>query len=216
MGHLSEGGLCRHAGPAALLLHRRLANLHELATQVDLHEDVVDGQHVRADAVLLEPLAVRAVELARVEVALGHAPIGARRADPVNREADGLKVLDVLDAGVILVGQRLEVHRDEPLCDLVAAGLVVLLEDEVLEGVVLVLGLADPDVRLLVVDVPERLQHHLLGHRGHVEAEHGGDVDRIHLDELRDRLADEHGRACLEQARDLGPVRRGRGSCDAR
>ena len=37
----------------------------ELAKQVDLHADVVDGQHMLADAVLLEPFAVRAVELAR-------------------------------------------------------------------------------------------------------------------------------------------------------
>jgi hypothetical protein len=32
---------------------------------------------------------------------------------------------------------------------------VVLLEDEVLEGGFLVFGLADPDVRRLVVDLPE-------------------------------------------------------------
>jgi hypothetical protein len=101
-----EGGL--HALRAFLLLDHRLAHLHELATQVYLREDVVDGQHMRVDAVLLEPLAVRAVELARVEVALGHAPLAARLADPVQREADGLQVLDVLDASVIFVGQRLE------------------------------------------------------------------------------------------------------------
>ena len=53
LGHTGEGGL--HALWPFLLLHRLLANLHELATQVDLHEDVVDGQHMRADAVSLEP-----------------------------------------------------------------------------------------------------------------------------------------------------------------
>ena len=52
----------------ATVLSGRLANLHHLRAQVDLLEHVVDTEHMRADAVALETLAVEAVELGGVEV----------------------------------------------------------------------------------------------------------------------------------------------------
>ena len=55
--------------PVPALLVDTLSDLHQLVTQVDILHDVVDGEHVRANAMALEPLAMHAIEVGRVEIA---------------------------------------------------------------------------------------------------------------------------------------------------
>ena len=73
---------------AAAVLLRDLAQHLEHRVDVDGLHQVVDGHDVRADAVLLEALARRAVVAERVAVrALGHAALRDHGGDGVQREA---------------------------------------------------------------------------------------------------------------------------------
>ena len=65
--------------PAFVLLVRPLADLRRLVAHVELLQDVVDGEDVRADAHTLEGLARRAVEVGGVALADGNAVLLRRR-----------------------------------------------------------------------------------------------------------------------------------------
>ena len=85
------------AGPRV----RALPDRHVRAPEVDLLEDVIDGDDVRADAVTFEALARHAIELGGVVLAPRHTPRLLRLAHKVQGGADvseiGLRVVvDVL------------------------------------------------------------------------------------------------------------------------
>ena len=173
----------------------------QLVAYVEVLVDVVDCEHVRADAMALEALAV-AHEPARVALALAQAPRLIGRAHEVHRVAQVTQMVEVNEPLVPLSSQGLLVHFDVLLGNLLDAAGVVL--DQKVEADLLIRHPDGQDVGVLVVDVPQRLDHHSLGDGRHSELQRGGEDQRVHLDELGEALGEDVLSARFEHARDAG------------
>ena len=109
----------------------------DLAAKRDLVEDLVDGEHERADTDVLEALAVHAIELGRIVRALGHAPllVSLDHQEGASREAHfHLEVHKILDPAVALASRLELVQLDELGRDLLG-GAVALGQHLVAEAV---------------------------------------------------------------------------------
>ena len=107
----------------------------DLAAKRDLVEDLVDGEHERADTDVLEALAVHAIELGRIVRALGHAPLLVSLDHQVHREAHvHLEEHKILDPAVALASRLELVQLDELGRDLLG-GAVALGQHLVAEAV---------------------------------------------------------------------------------
>ena len=109
----------------------------DLAAKRDLVEDLVDGEHERADTDVLEALAVHAVELGRIVCALGHAPllVSLDHQEGASREAHfHFEVHKILDPAVALASRLELVQLDELGRDLLG-GAVALGQHLVAEAV---------------------------------------------------------------------------------